>query len=73
MIRLRAMGLLTYRMASDFFGRRPDGRPVVSVFALRRAVASRSLRSLRPGYRTVLFRVVDLDRWAERQAVESRR
>ena len=62
--------LLNYQMASDYFGRRPDGRPVVTVFSLRRAVAARALRAIRLGHRTVLFRQVDLDRWAERHTQE---
>jgi hypothetical protein len=62
--------LLNYESASARFGL-CGGKPVVSVHRLRRAVARRELRCVRVGHRTVLFRPVDLDRWAERLSLEA--
>jgi hypothetical protein len=51
---------LTYDQASaEHF------KEAVSVSRLRRAVARKELRAVKLGHRTVLFRPVDLDRWAE--------
>jgi hypothetical protein len=62
--------LLNYEQASLRFGC-AGGKPVVSVHRLRRAVARRELRCVRLGHRTVVFRPVDLDRWAERLSLEA--
>jgi hypothetical protein len=64
--RMPGCDLLTYLAASaQHFG------GVVSVQRLRRAVARKELRAVKLGHRTVLFRPVDLDRWAESFAVEA--
>lgn len=61
-----APNLFTYETASaQHFG------GVVSVQRLRRAVARKELRAVKLGHRTVLFRPVDLDKWAESFAVEA--
>jgi hypothetical protein len=64
--RMPGCDLLTYLAASaNHFG------GVVSVQRLRRAVARKELRAVKLGHRTVLFRPVDLDKWAESFAVEA--
>lgn len=63
--------LLNYQTASEHFGLGPNGKPLVSVFRLRRAVARKALKAIKFGHRTVFFRPVDLDRWASRHMQQS--
>lgn len=61
---------LDYRLASARFGTGSNGKPVISVARLRRATARREMRFERLGHRTVIFRPVDLDKWAAKFGVE---